>query len=341
MLSWPQQHVASLWSEEMAADTEEIADLLDQCTPEELTNILKNLEEIATRRESSPLLGQGVPRSLALAAPPAPPGSSLAESLQAAQVAQAPHAPPRLQSAAAQPQLPCTKRSAPTAGSSLPPFAPAPPSAPSSGSRRPQPTGLSMRPAGPTGADMISMGDLRSVLTQHGSHLLSEVQALVDRSHAPESDDTVAGFDLHMLVKTLAERDLEVKQMEAQLAVLQAELSAKDRCIAGLSLELGQAERDVRNKRVGLQAQQFKIEERRRCNAELEQQQQQQRIMSQQLQPRLDEVSLGARQHMAANPQLAAPISSSYLPTQGSLPWSLRKTRPPYWDLPDGLPHRY
>eukprot|EP00929_Paragymnodinium_shiwhaense_P098854 TRINITY_DN60366_c0_g1_i1.p1 TRINITY_DN60366_c0_g1~~TRINITY_DN60366_c0_g1_i1.p1 ORF type:complete len:273 (-),score=95.92 TRINITY_DN60366_c0_g1_i1:192-1010(-) len=79
------------------------------------------------------------------------------------------------------------------------------------------------------------------------------------------------GIDMETLTKVLVDRDNEVKELEAKLAELQDVLSQKDKRLSDLGGELDHAVREVRHRQLDLEFQQLKLEERVRSNAELEQ----------------------------------------------------------------------
>lgn len=241
----------------------EVSELLDQCSSDELSEILKALE-------TGGLAGLQSPNG-----PQAPAG----------------HNP-------------------------VPPARPPP--AASSG-RRPAPVTLKKLDGGAAaqGADAgISMADLKRVLEQHSASVVSEVQKMLPGADGGQTDI----LDLASLTKTLGDRDKEVRALEATLADLQQELAAKDKRVADLGGELDRTVREVRHKQLDLEFQQLKLEERVRCNAELEQNQRK-------LTARVEEASLNAR-HAALDVEMCLATPRT-LRAQGTLPWTVRKNRLP------------
>lgn len=77
-------------------------------------------------------------------------------------------------------------------------------------------------------------------------------------------------LSLEVLSAILGQRDQEVGALEARLAGLQEQLAAKDQRVMDLSGELDGLNREVRHRQLDLEFQQLKLEERVRSNKELE-----------------------------------------------------------------------
>jgi len=90
--------------------------------------------------------------------------------------------------------------------------------------------------------------------------------------------------------------------------------------VADLGGELDRTVREVRHKQLDLEFQQLKLEERVRCNAELEQSQRK-------LTQRVEEASLNSR-HAALDVEMCLATPRT-LRAQGTLPWTVRKNRLP------------
>merc|ERR1712151_426320 len=155
------------------------------------------------------------------------------------------------------------------------------------------------------------------MLENHSSNMLVEVRKMLP--YVGVASNAEGGVDMEMLTKVLTMRDQEVKELEAELASLQAELSAKDRRVADLGGELEVALREVRHRQLDLEFQQLKLEERVRNNTEMEQAQKS-------LVMRVDEAGLNAR-HAALDADMGRTMAGT-VRVQGSLPWTWRKTRP-------------
>jgi len=321
------------------AVAEEIAELLDQCTPEELTNILQAIEGTAPPVGGSASAGQAGAAVLAAAAAPQqmPP---MAPVPPAAPAQQAPA--PRPVPAGAVVAAPAANSA--SAGNGAPTLAPVPPAGrpPSGGGRRPPPrvvkkadenTAANGAPLGEATtqgiAAAIPMDDLRRLLEEHSAGVLSEVRKMLPATGAgAAAGGGVAGgggsggdtIDMGLLAEALLERDREVQQLEARLTELQAHLASKDKRVAELGGELDQTVREVRHRQLDLELQQLKLEERVRSNAELEQAQRN-------LSARVEEASLNAR-HAALDLDLCRATPRA-IRAQGALPWTLRKNRLP------------
>jgi len=284
----------------------EIAQLLEQCTPEELSNILETIDRN----------------------PPAESGESTA--------AMAPLAEP---AATASPAVPTEASFEAKAEEQLAPVPPPGPP-PAGGSRRPNPrtakrtegeaaSGAS-EPADPaaiateSGPSGISKEELRRLLDEHSAGVLSEVRKLLPAAGTGGGTDSV---DMAVFTQALVDRDREVRQLEARLADLQADLAVKDRRVGDLGAQLDQTVREVRHRQLDLEFQQLKLEERVRNNTELEQLQ---RTLTQ----RAEEASLNVR-HAALDIDIGRTITTPRsVRVQGSLPWTLRKNRLPAVDAP-------
>lgn len=229
---------------------DEIAQLLDQCKPEELNEILASIENSGTAPAATPLSIQPVP----------------------------PSAPP------------------PNAG------------------RRPKP---GVTKAQELAGGAVSKDEIRKLLEEHSAGVISEVRRLIPSISSGVMDT----IDVATLSQALAERDQEVKALEARFAELQADLSTKDKRVAELGGELDATLREVRHRQLDLEFQQLKLEEKVRYNTELEQAQ---RVLS----ARVEEASLQAR-HAALEADMNRYTPRGGMHAQGSLPWTLRKGRLP------------
>jgi len=294
---------------EASPDVADIEQLLNQCTPEELASILQSIEDGAS--------GQVAPQAAGACQDTAASGAATAAQRQPAS-------------------------EEPPAVAAAPKPSPAPPSAP-------PPTGAGRRPAPGVrhkqaeadastvaAADLevagdnhqLTMDEIKRLLQEHSAGMMSEVRKLVTAPPAQTQSalQPVGGdkIDMGTLTQALAERDREVKMLEARLAELQGDLEVKDKRVAELGADLDITVREVRHRQLDLEFQQLKLEERVRSNAELEQAQRN-------LTARVEEASLNAR-HAAldadAGRQMMTPRSQA-LRAQGSLPWTLRKNRLP------------
>jgi len=275
----------------MAEDDEvvdEIATLLDQCSPEELANILQAIEG----------------------------GEDLDTDLNIADITKA---------------VPASAVPAPAAGPPIVPPAGPPPA--NGHGRRPPPAGVKMTAFGgeavPDDAT-VSVGERKKLLEQHSAGVLEEVRRMMPFPTGPVPGDAVdpatmeaslqnGALNLEVLTTILAQRDQEVKELEAHLSDLQTQLQAKDRRIGDLNGEMDNAIREVRHRQLDLEFQQLKLEERVRSNNELEQ-------AHRKLTARVEEANYDSR-HAALDVDLARSMPRSAR-VQGSLPWMLRKNRP-------------
>ncbi|CAK9021250.1 unnamed protein product [Durusdinium trenchii] len=187
---------------------------------------------------------------------------------------------------------------------------PVPPSGPPPGGRRPAP-GVKPLETG------VGKDEIRKLLEEHSAGVISEVRKLIPTISSGVMDT----IDVATLTQALAERDQEVKALEARFQELQADLSAKDKRVAELGGELDATLREVRHRQLDLEFQQLKLEEKVRNNAELEQAQ---RALS----ARVEEASLQAR-HAALEADMSRYTPRGGLQAQGTLPWTLRKGRLP------------
>jgi len=282
-------------TQEMRSETPvvaEIASLLDQCSPDELANILQAIEGGGVLNGVDQIVSQ----ELATRLPK--------EDINAAALGRAPAA------------------DSPSAQAPASPVAPSGP-APSGNARRPNPgVKRSIEASNPEAAGegpMVSMGDMKRLLAEHSNCVLSEVRKImpgVGSSQAGSADNLL---DMETLTKVLAMRDREVKDLEARLSDMKTELSEKDKRVSNLSAELDSQIREVRHRQLDLEFQQLKLEERMRSNNELEQAQRH-------LNARVEEASLNAR-HAALDAEMSMKSPRSAR-VQGSLPWVLRKSRP-------------
>lgn len=170
---------------------------------------------------------------------------------------------------------------------------------------------------------MQSLGrsDIKDILEEHKANILSEVRRLIPATVAASSAASsaplaAAGFDVQAV---LAARDEEVMALEERLAGLQHILAEKDKRVADLGNELDVAVREVRHRQLDLEFQQLKLDERVRSNVDLEQAQRA-------LTARVEEAGMSAR-HSALDVDLSR-MTPRGLRVQGTLPWTLRKSRP-------------
>ncbi|CAE7767564.1 unnamed protein product, partial [Symbiodinium sp. CCMP2592] len=190
---------------------------------------------------------------------------------------------------------------------------PVPPAGPPPGGRRPMP---GIKPTEAEG-NVLSKDEIRKLLDEHSAGVISEVRKLIP-SISTGVMDTI---DIATLTQALAERDQEVKVLEARLAELQTDLSQKDKHVAELGGELDATLREVRHRQLDLEFQQLKLEEKVRNNAELEQAQ---RVLT----ARVEEASLQAR-HAALDEDMSRYTPRGGMHAQGTLPWTLRRSRLP------------
>jgi len=281
---------------------DEVAPLLDQCSPEELQDILKALESgslgsPSTGAMTTPLLVQNLQPN------PQPPR------------AQAQHpVPPARPPPAASARRPSNKRVVEEVLRDV---------------------GDSSEPA------HLTRDEIKALMEQHSENVVHEVQKLlsstaitapVPASTEPQSFGTMSmgqqqsgTIDVGTLTRTLTERDNEVQELEKQFDELQMVLAEKDRRVEELTGELDKTVREVRHKQLDLEFQQLKLEERVRSNAELEQTQRK-------LTAHVEEASLNAR-HAALDMDVSVATPRS-LRAQGSLPWTVRKNRLPAVSVP-------
>jgi len=165
--------------------------------------------------------------------------------------------------------------------------------------------------------EQITLNDAKKLLEDHSSAVVTEVRKMAP--YIGMSSNGEETLDLEILTKVLASRDEEVKELEARLSIFQAELSAKDRRVADLGGELDLTVREVRHRQLDLEFQQLKLDETVRNNAEMEQAQKS-------LVARVEQAGLNAR-HAALDIDMAR-MMPGLGRMQGSLPWTMRKSRP-------------
>eukprot|EP00913_Durusdinium_trenchii_P029156 g27332.t3 len=158
-----------------------------------------------------------------------------------------------------------------------------PPSGPPPGGRRPAP-GVKPLETG------VGKDEIRKLLEEHSAGVISEVRKLIPTISSGVMDT----IDVATLTQALAERDQEVKALEARFQELQADLSAKDKRVAELGGELDATLREVRHRQLDLEFQQLKLEE-----------------------------------HAALEADMSRYTPRGGLQAQGTLPWTLRKGRLP------------
>lgn len=286
------------------AVVEEIANLLDQCSPEELTNILEAIEGgdgLPTDLASEPAAFETKKENGAVNDLPLVDIDIVDKAVEQQEASQAP----------------------------VPPTSP-PPS--SGNGRRPVPPGYKRTSSGEVAPDeaAVSVGEMKKMLEEHSAGVLNEVRKLLPFPALPASGLPIdssnlqaeyqsGALNLETLTAILAQRDQEVKGLEARLAELQDQLSVKDRRVMDLNGELDCAIREVRHRQLDLEFQQLKLEERVRSNNDLEQ-------AHRSLTARVEEANRDTR-HAALDVDLARSLPRSAR-VQGSLPWMLRKNRP-------------
>lgn len=215
-----------------------------------------------------------------------------------------------------------------------PALAPVPPAGPApSGShgRRPQGRAGAAARAEDGAQAQVTMDELKMLLQEHSAGVMAEVRKLIPVPGPPAVEAPAppmvpvpppaplapdgTSLDMNTLAQVLAERDEEVKALESRLADLQGDLALKDKRVADLNEALDVTVREVRHRQLDLEFQQLKLEERVRSNAELEQQQRS-------LTERVEEASLNAR-HAALDVDMCMSTPRS-MRAQGTLPWTLR-----------------
>lgn len=264
---------------------DEIAGLLDQCSPDELANILQAIE--------GGDMGTPVP-DMATPVDQLPAGESPPSALPAPVADMSPQSPTKV----------------------LPPAGPPPAGA----GRRPVPQGV-RRQNVPEEEQEVTLSEAKKLLDDHSSAVVSEVRKMVPYMGM----SNIGGgetLDLETLTKILSTRDDEVKELEERLNTTQAELSAKDRRVSDLGSELDLAIREVRHRQLDLEFQQLKLEETVRSNAGME-------AAQKNLVARVEEVALHSR-HAALDVDIGRTNMSmaGFGRVQGSLPWTVRKSRP-------------
>jgi len=280
----------------------DVADLLDQCSPEELQDILKSLESGSL--SSPPMKSMTAPLSV----------QNLQPSIQ----------PPRAQ-----------------AQNPVPPAKPPPAASGRRPSNKGLTEEVLRDVGGSTEPAQLTRNEIKALMEQHSETVVHEVQKLLSstekRMSVPASTELQSfgsvsmsqqhgdTFDLGTLTRTLTERDSEVLALEKQLDELQMVLADKDRRVEELTGELDKTVREVRHKQLDLEFQQLKLEERVRSNSELEQAQRK-------LTAHVEEASLNAR-HAALDMDMSVATPRA-LRAQGSLPWTVRKNRLPAVSVP-------
>lgn len=281
-------------AEDSTQMVDEIATLLDQCSPDELANILEAIEGGADVDLEQ--LSRGNGGADAFGSPAALYQNG--EQQQASPAPVPPSAPPPANSSGRRPAPPGYKRSA------------------SGGEVNPEDA-------------VVSMGEMKKLLEEHSAGVLNEVRKLVTYPALPAPGPSIdpatveaglqsGALNLEVLTTILGQRDQEVQGLEARLAELQDQVSMKDRRIMDLNTELDCAIREVRHRQLDLEFQQLKLEERVRSNNELEQ-------AHRSLTQRVDEASRDTR-HAALDVDLARTMPRTAR-VQGTLPWMLRKNR--------------
>jgi len=217
------------------------------------------------------------------------------------------------------------------------PGGPVPPSGPPPSSKRPAPVGIKRGDEAVPDEATVSMGEMKQMLAEHSAGMLNEVRKLIPYSALPAIENGYAdpntfednglekaSLNLEDMTSILAQRDAEVKGLEAHLAELQQHLMVKDRRIGDLNGDLDCAIREVRHRQLDLEFQQLKLEERVRSNTDLEQAQRS-------LTSRVEDASRDSR-HAALDVDLSRSLpprtAGASRHVQGSLPWMLRKNRP-------------
>jgi len=234
----------------------EIAELLNQCGPDELSSILQTIE------------GGGLVGPVENAVADEVPGLVAKATAESTGDMKAVRAPPDVK--------------------------PVPPSQPPPGKgtgRRPAPPTVKRPdPSAKVSADavmQVTAADMQKILNDHRADVLQEVRKMIPTA-MPPSPAGANGHTMDILVRTLSERDNEVQALEDRLAQLHSVLSEKDQRVTELGLELDTASREVRHRQLDLEFQQLKLEERVRSNADLEQAQRQ-------LTEHVEEANLNAR----------------------------------------------
>lgn len=234
---------------------DEIANLLDQCSPEELIGILHTIENDSFDRP----IDDGFDRPsdqppTAEIAPTSPTSSAIANCLEGYS----------------------------SKSSNLAPSRPVGPP-PDATNRRPVHMAVKRGTDAADGTPELSLSEAKKLLENHSAEVC-KMMPCVDSSNNCGGET----IDLECLTKVLAARDEEVKDLEVRLTSIQAELSTKDRRVADLGSELDLAIRQVRHRQLDLEFQHLKLEEMVRANTDMEQAQKQ--IIS-----RAEEASLNAR----------------------------------------------
>lgn len=171
-------------------------------------------------------------------------------------------------------------------------------------------------------AQTFTAEEVRQMLREHSAALLAEVRRFVP--DAPTAAPTALlapcedGIGAAALNKALKDRESEAVVLGARLKELRAALTAKDKRMESSSADLDATIREVRHRQLDLEFQQLKLEERVRANSELENSQRQ-------LTAHVEEASLTAR-HAAIDIDACRTFPRA-VRVQGSLPWTLRKSK--------------
>jgi hypothetical protein len=266
---------------------DEIASLLDQCSPDELADILQGIDGLGA--------DSAVEERLV--------GDETRSQLQAFSAADTSAA-----SAASAPPVDVY----PEPSSPQAPLSPVPPAG-----QRPAGGGRPFRRSvsGNDQDQQITLSEAKTLLNDHRGAVVSEVQKIIP--YMGTSSSGADGLDLETLTRVMAARDAEVKELEASLSNIDDTLSAKDRRIADLNSELDLAIREVRHRQLDLEFQQLKLEETVHSNAEMEQAQKS-------LVAQVGEAGLNAK-HAALDMEVGR--MTGMVRMQGSLPWTVRKQR--------------
>lgn len=218
-------------------EVDDIASLLDQCSPEELIGILHTIENDGFDRP--------IDRLPTAEITPTSPTSSAVECLEGYSSTSANLSPSR-------------------------PVGPPPDAT----NRRPVHMAVKRSTDAADGTPELSLSEAKKLLENHSATVSAEVCKIMP---CADSSSNCGGdaIDLEGLHQVLAARDEEVKDLEVRLTSIQAELSTKDRRVADLGSELDVAIRQVRHRQLDLEFQHLKLEEMVRANTDMEQAQRQ------------------------------------------------------------------
>jgi len=119
----------------------------------------------------------------------------------------------------------------------------------------------------------ITMSEVQDTLRENVKGVLREVHHMKTSSASqvaprPQGDDVLS---VELLSKAFMERNSEMERLDSEYSAMRNELLVQDTFIAELSNELEMTLREVRHRRLDLELHQLKLEERIRSNAELEQ----------------------------------------------------------------------